>query len=248
MRTPLSIAASLVLLADAQAGFGQARPAPADTARSYPHHLGLTASPQLDQFFTANRALPIGVLYRKQTQPNRAWRARLVSRYEFNSGDAPLLIGNAYREHTGSLELAWGRERWLPLGRRFTAYAGGEVGARLDLYRKNSKIYGALPRYVPIYSPALEKTVADQTESRTTQAIFFQLIAGVRLQISKRLCAEAEAGLPVSFSHQKWNLNGAEYYVSDRVPTGAAVTGDNTYYSISAQLRLVNRLHLIFLF
>ncbi|MDB5267061.1 MAG: hypothetical protein JWP58_101 [Hymenobacter sp.] len=171
-----------------------------------------------------------------------------MGRYDFNSGDAPLLIGNAYREHTGSLELAWGREQWLPLGRRFTAYAGGEVGARLDVYRKSSEYFRALPRYAPVYSPTLETAVTDQKESRNTQAIFIQAVAGIRFQINQRLYAEVEAGLPVNFSHQKWNLYGVEYYVADRVPSGADVRGDNTYYSISAKLLPVSRLHLVLLF
>lgn len=247
MKITLSIITAFLLLASAHASLGQALPLPADTARSYRHHLGLTASPQLAQFFTANRALPIGLIYRQQTRHNRAWRARLVGRYDFNSGDAPLLVGNAYREHTGSLELAWGRERWLPLGRRVTAYAGGEVGARLDVYRKNSEYYRALPRYTPVYSP-LEKAVTDQKESRNTQAVFIQAVAGVRFKISQRMFAEAEAGLPVSFSHQKWSLYGVEYFVADREPSGADVRVDNTYYSISAKLLPVSRLHLVLLF
>ncbi|MBF9220285.1 hypothetical protein [Hymenobacter ruricola] len=248
MKLLFSATAALVLWATVQNTQGQSLLSPADTARTYQHHLGLTASPQLDHFFTANRSLPIGLLYRKQTQPNRAWRARVVARYEFNSGDAPLQIGNSYREHTGSVELAWGRERWLPLNRRFMAYAGGEVGARLDVYRKNSEYYRLLPRFTTGASPLPETAVTDQQEHRTTQSVFLQAFAGIRLRISQRLFAEAESGLPLTFSHQKWNLDGVEYYVSDRTPSGAGNKGDNTYYTIKAQFNPVCRLHCFFLF
>ncbi|WP_201984839.1 hypothetical protein [Hymenobacter rubidus] len=238
----------LLLVLGARTAAAQPTAAVPDTARAYKHHLGLTASPQLDQFFTANRALPIGLLYRRQTRPNRAWRARAVGRYQFDSGDAPLLVGHAYREHTASLELAWGKERWLPLSRRFTAYAGGEVGGRLDLYRKNSEYYRFLPRFNPGYPSYVENAVGEQQESRITQAAFIQAYAGIRLRISQRLYAEAETGLPVTFSHQRWKVDGVEYFLSDRNPTGATNKGDNTYYSLSAQFRPISRIHVFFLF
>ncbi|WP_345236660.1 hypothetical protein [Hymenobacter saemangeumensis] len=57
--------------------FAQAPPpAPADTAR-HQRQMGLTASPQLDNFFTANRSLPVGVLYQRQLTPAKALRLRL---------------------------------------------------------------------------------------------------------------------------------------------------------------------------
>ncbi|MDB5267060.1 MAG: hypothetical protein JWP58_100 [Hymenobacter sp.] len=45
MQNNFSLTAALLLLASAQTSLGQTRPAPADTARHYQHHLGLTASP-----------------------------------------------------------------------------------------------------------------------------------------------------------------------------------------------------------
>lgn len=58
-----------------------AAPAPPDTARAFRHALGLTASPQLDHFFTANRRLPLGLIYKRQLAPGRALRARVVGYY-----------------------------------------------------------------------------------------------------------------------------------------------------------------------
>ncbi|MEJ7664041.1 MAG: hypothetical protein WKG07_33175 [Hymenobacter sp.] len=72
---------SPALLAAALAGPALAQTAPADSARTYRHQLGLTANPQLDHFFTANRSLPIGLLYKQQTKPGQALRLRLVGFY-----------------------------------------------------------------------------------------------------------------------------------------------------------------------
>ena len=240
----------LLLLGTAYSSQAQspAAAAPADTARVYNHHLGLSVSPQLNHFLTANRTLPIGLIYRRQTQPNRAWRARAVGQYQFRSGDAPLLIGNAYREHNASLELAWGKERWLPLSQRFTAYVGGEVGAGLAVYRLASEFYRNVPRDNPGFPSVTQKAVGEQLEKQNTASVFLQALVGIRYTVTRRLGVEAEAGLPVSFSRRKWRVDGTEYFVADRVPTGAGNLGDNTYYTLTAQLKPISRLQLYFVF
>ena len=58
-------------------------PASPDTARLYRREVGLTASPQLAQFFTANRSLPLGVFYQRQLSPTRFLRLRLVGQLSY---------------------------------------------------------------------------------------------------------------------------------------------------------------------
>lgn len=187
MCIPLFFVLSLGLTVPALA---QTTPAP-DTARTYKHQLGLTASPQLDQFFTANRSLPVGVIYRRQTQPNRTTRYRAVGRYAYDRTESPLFLGTAYSQHTASLELALGRERWLPISRRFTAYGGIEGGAYFSLSRKAYKIYhNGFPIYTPGYPPTLGTAVDEGTENWGEQGVFAQVLAGLRFQVSKRFAAE----------------------------------------------------------
>lgn len=247
MKTALffSVALSLGLTASARA-----QTAPADTACSYKNHLGLTASPQLDDFFTANRSLPIGLIYRRQTAPNRTTRYRVVGRYDFNDVNPPALSSSHYREHAGNIELALGREWWLPIGRRVAAYAGAEVGGRLQFYQKDFTSYATLPFFNPGLPPTSAVAETIGRETRAKQGVFFRAVAGVRLRVSRRLYAEVEAGIPVEFSREQYDINANGFFVNTNIPTGTnpSITGLNTFYSVTTQFQPISRLHLVFFF
>ena len=120
------------------AGPAQAQTAPADTARFYKHHLGLTASPVLDHFFTANRSLPVGLLYKRQTAPNRALRFRLVGYYSRRDTLVTDMFSFPATKSAGPDIRNWevnafvGYEWQHSLGRRFRWNYGLEVGGGYD--------------------------------------------------------------------------------------------------------------------
>ena len=121
----------LLLCALALAGPALAQTAPADTARFYKHHLGLTASPVLDHFFTANRSLPVGLLYKRQTTAHWATRYGLVGSYRYDSftDNNPLPTSNDDRSTSlFSVGLYIGREYSRAFSRRWSGIAGLDLG------------------------------------------------------------------------------------------------------------------------
>lgn len=97
---------SHVFLCAALLGWGTSRsasaqaPAPPDTARAYKREFGLTASPQLAHFFTANRSLPLGLIYQRQLTKTKSLRLRLVGQLSYadstNFDDSGFGVVNAY--------------------------------------------------------------------------------------------------------------------------------------------------------
>lgn len=252
-RTSLSVLSRLFVLPLVLGGgavAAQPATAPPDTARSYRHHLGLTASPQLDQFFTANRSLPIGLLYRHQTRPNRAWRVRVVGQSRYFKQEAPLFIGTAYTERTVRLEAAVGLERWYTLSRRVTLFAGLELGGKYNGYRRDYKVYqiGYPVNGIGVPPNTFTTAVSDGVERRPEIGGFIQPMAGLRYFFSKRLYAEMETSAEFYWSQAKFKLNGTFYDLNTSLSLGTGARGDNTYYTFSTRLRPVNSVRLFFLF
>lgn len=107
---------------------------PVDTTATRRHALGLTASPVLDKFFTANRALPVGLVYRRQLRPGRALRLRLVGQYARRDTVTEFL---GYQPGTGTrrwgVAVYVGQEWHRPLAKRLRAYYGAELGLGYSL-------------------------------------------------------------------------------------------------------------------
>lgn len=122
----VALAALLGLSFGGRAQAPGARP-PADTARAARQWLGLTASPVLDRFFTANRALPLGLAYQRNQAGGRFLRLRLSGRYDQRD------TTNNVQFQTGQRR-AWQLGGWVgagwqrPLGQRAKLYYGAEVG------------------------------------------------------------------------------------------------------------------------
>ncbi len=110
-----------------------ATPLPPDTARVFKHELGLTASPQLDHFLTANRALPVGLLYKRHLNARSALRLRVVGQYE----GSRKVDDDTFAHPEGTLRRAWeaqvfgGWEMQRPLAPRWAAGYGAELGLAL---------------------------------------------------------------------------------------------------------------------
>jgi hypothetical protein len=237
------------------AGAVSAQPAtaPPDTARVYQHQLGLTASPQLDHFFTANRSLPIGLLYRQQTRPNRAWRARLVGRYDYDQGTAPLLVGRAYETSILQSEFAGGLERNVRLSPRWQAYAGAETGVRYSAWHTHYKEYTT---NVEVFNPGYPSTrttvVLDGVRKEQLIGIFLQPYAGVRYQLASRISAEVESGLAFYLYRFTYKEDAKAYDTKTGLELFGAgpigVKGNNTFYKFSGKYLPICRIHLFYLF
>lgn len=195
-QVPLLLLAALPFAAAAQT--------PADTASTYRHQLGLTASPQLDQFFKANRSLPLGLFYQRQLTPTKALRLRLVGLMSYadstNATAGPFGVtdgyvsGPSYRRWQLSAFAGYAWQR--PLGRRFTLDYGLEAG--LGYQRQG---FSSARRYP--YPPG--GFVVDYDE-RTTQDFQVQArpFAGFSYRPTARLRLFAETALPLTYTHQRW--------------------------------------------
>ncbi|OGX86058.1 hypothetical protein [Hymenobacter glacialis] len=184
-------------------GAAQAQTASPDTARFYKHHLGLTASPQLDGFFRNNRSLSVGLFYQRQLTQTKSLRLRLVGQLSYadstNFDDNPggvidaYVSGPSYRSGQVQAFAGYGWQR--PLGRRVALDYGLEAGLG---YQRLS--FSAARRYP--YSPG--GFVVDYFE-RTTQAFQVQArpFAGLSYRPTARLRLFAETALPLTYTHQR---------------------------------------------
>ncbi|NVO30767.1 hypothetical protein [Hymenobacter lapidiphilus] len=122
-RWPLLLAAAALPLA------ATAQTAPPDTATTYKHQLGLTASPVLDGFFKNNRSLPLGLLYKRQTKPNQALRVRVVGQYSRRDTTDFATFDKGSTRYFWRAEAYVGYEWQKALGRRVQLGYGAELGA-----------------------------------------------------------------------------------------------------------------------
>ena len=178
---------------------------PADTARTYKHEFGLTASPQLAHFFTANRRLPIGLFYQRQLTPTKALRLRLVGLFSYadsaNFHDNVFDIGIANAYITGPSDRRWQVQAFAgyawqrPLGRRVALDYGLEVG--LGYQRQ-----GLSSAYRYPYQPG---GYVIEYDERTIQDWQVQVrpFAGLSYRPTPRLRVFAETALLLSYTYQQ---------------------------------------------
>ena len=239
----------LLLCSLALAGSAQAQTtAPADTARFYKHHLGLTASPVLDHFFTANRSLPVGLLYKRQTAPNKLWRFGLVLNQDYSRRDenhpSPLPFVKANDEYVyntlgGSVSM--GRE----FARRFSAHWTGTVGAdaSIGFSRYTHEFSHQQAGDVILGTPAGEYRQVDRF--RYYQAALTPFL-GLRYAIWQSLYVSAESTISLAYMRQvidsrSKNINlatGAVNFDTDFGPQNV------TDQSLTLRFRFINQLTL----
>ncbi|UOQ98150.1 hypothetical protein MUN81_01345 [Hymenobacter sp. 5317J-9] len=246
--------AALLGLALPFASLAQTAPAPADTARYYRHHLGLTASPVLDGFFRNNRSLPLGLLYKRQVKPAQALRARAEFIYDFFEQVNPLAVkgqgsGDAYRQTIYRIEAAFGKEYAVVSNKRFAGYvgleAGGFYGTNKRDFEQYTQGYQAIDRNgQPYFTIAVNRG----NSSFNDIGLFVQPLAGVRYQFLRRLYAEAEATLPIRWTRTQFQLQSrVSDFDTGTLPFGSDM-GEDTYYRFTATFRPISTVHLVLLF
>ena len=174
------------------------------------HQLGLTASPQLDHFFTANRSLPLGLLYKRQVRPGQALRVRLVGQYSRRDTTVAFL---GYLPGTGTRK--WeaaayvGYEWQQPLGRRFGYYYGAELGTS---WRQQKD------RLVRDYPNEIGPHYEDASFTTTWWRLVLRPFLGLQWHFSSRLDLFSESAVQVSHQHRhdKGESRGGTQRYDDR--------------------------------
>lgn len=252
------IAFSALLLSLALTGTAQAQPAapvPADTARTYKHHLGLTASPVLNQFFTANRSLPVGLLYKRQTAPNKLWRFGLVVNQDYSRRDEVIRIplpnvksNEEYILNHWGVSASVGQEFIRRFSRRWTGVAGADASVGYSRFTRNSKrqIMGNTNIGMPLTEPIENEQTNYYSYYRASVAPF----CGVRFAIRPYLYASAESSINLAYSRVVSKGTGSVKYLL----TGNVI-GDNnpnlqviTDQAVNLRFRLINQLTLHYQF
>ncbi|MCI1188557.1 hypothetical protein MON38_14095 [Hymenobacter sp. DH14] len=197
-------------------------PAPADTARTYKHALGLTASPVLEGFFRNNRSLPLGLLYKRQAAPHRAWRYGAVFSQQYHERyDPQPKTNNAYTIQNLGVSVSVGQEWQRSLSKRWVGYVGVEVGAGVNRYKEEKE----LQRFVTMNGA--DVIWADNEFFRfLTYSGVIRPLVGVRYHFLPYLYASAEAALEAMYSHTSWDSK----LRTTRTDTGELIVeGSGTY-------------------
>ena len=209
------------MLAAALVGPALAQTVPADTARAYRHQLGLTASPQLDHFFTANRSLPVGLIYKQQLKPGRALRLRLVGFYSrrdstnANPYFTPNTTNIGPNVRTWEVNAFIGYEWQHSLSRRFTWNCGWELGG--GYYHQQTELSLQEILISPIDQSLYVVTINGSpfTHRWMIQGRGF---ANINYAISKRLSFFAETAIRLSYENQKNGGDASETYSDGQPP------------------------------
>ena len=235
-RWPLLLAAALPLAATAQT-------APPDTAATYKHQLGLTASPVLDGFFKNNRSLPLGLLYKRQTKPNQALRLGLVfdQRYA-RRFDTQLRVNPAFTNNLLGAELYVGREWQRPLTSRWVIYTGLDGGLEYSRYKVITE-----EARIGSFNGLDEELFFQRNEIFTRYSVFLRPFLGVRYQFRSFLYASLESIISVRFLSNNYEDESSLTRISTNNILGTAGTKvkDNT---LSTSLRPISQITLHYCF
>ena len=199
---------------------------PPDTARTHRHTFGLTASPQLAHFFTANRSLPIGLLYKRQLTPTKALRLRLVGYYSrrdtsnyWSRVPTSTIVGYIEGPNTTSWELsAYAGYEWQqPLGKRFYYTYGLELGAGWNQLRSEHLLQFSEPTQAQLGTETGTNTISTWTGR-------VRPFAGVHFRMTKTLDLFAESALLVAYSHRQQDIITHTIYFNGTGDGGRSIT------------------------
>ena len=166
---------------------------------SFKNHLGIIASPQLDKFFTANRTLPIGLIYRRQLKPDQAIRFAVLGAYKRQTFTSTIDPEGLKATSTSLLEVMAGYEWQKELSKRWSLYYGSDVGIGFkniiqDDEDKSHPIPAGLAHYTKL---AKDKTVN----------LGIRPFAGLQFKIHKKLHLAVETAISANYSRREYNHN-----------------------------------------
>ena len=242
-----SVAFSGLLLSLALASTAQAQTAtPADTARTYKHHLGLTASPVLDQFFTANRSLPVGLLYKRQTAPNKLWRFGLVvnqdygRRDENNMAPSPAVnVNDEYVRNNWGVGSSVGHEYTHRFSQRWVGTVGADIGLGFSQY--TNQFSTQFPGNQTIGTPPIE--IQQYSRYRYYQAAFAPF-AGLRYALWPSLYISAESSVSLDYALRIQDGKMKTTNLSSNEVTSGNTLTELFDQSFKVRFRLLNQLSL----
>ncbi|MCI1188558.1 hypothetical protein MON38_14100 [Hymenobacter sp. DH14] len=187
-------------------------PALADTARAYKHQLGLTASPVLEGFFRNNRSLPLGLLYKRQAAPYRAWRYGAVFSQQYHERyDPQPKTNNAYATLRYYVEAAVGLEWQKPLTKRWVAFTGADLGAGYSHYRYDQDT----ERFVTMNGADVVLAEKGRSIDKAYSG-FLRPFIGIRYHFLPYLYVSAETTLNLSYTYSSADFGS----VVSRTDTG----------------------------
>lgn len=231
---------SSALLAVALAGPALAQTTPADTARTYKHQLGLTASPQLDHFFTANRSLPVGLIYKQQVKPNQFLRLRLVGFYSRrdSTNDNPYFTPNT--NNVGPNTNTWeanafiGYEWQRSINRRFKWGYGAEIGG--GYYHQQTEI-SLQEILINPTNQALYVVTTNGSPFIHRWIIQGRGFANINYALSNRLVLFAETAIRLIYENEKRGGDASQTFSDGQPPRFGARYSDISTKSFQLEFR-----------
>lgn len=225
---------------------------PADTAKFYKHHLGIAVSPQLDQFFTANRRLPVTLLYKRQTSPHKLWRFGLTLSQDYSRRDDyfPPSIpakGNSndeYKNSYTSVGLAFGREFVKPVSPRWAVVAGADFRIGYAYYSEFLDKTSTFSNPPPVFQSVRGLEYVNKYSAGLAPFI------SLRCVLKPFLYASAESALRLDYQRDVYE--GYSYSVN--VITGQVISGGTSstgqaliYQSVNLSFRMLNQVSIHYL-
>ena len=206
--------ALLGLLLAGPARAQNAAQAPADTARSYKYTFGLTASPVLEYFFTVNRSLPLGLLYKRQLMSHKALRLRLVGYYSrrdtsnyWKGAPTSILVGYIEGPNTTTWDVnAYVGVEWAkPLARRLYGAYGLELGTGWNRTHTD---------YLLQFSQPGQQELGVQTGTETVSIWSAQARPFVSLcyQFTKHLGVFVESAVVMRYTHRQRDRANEQFF------------------------------------
>lgn len=217
-------------------------PAPADSIHLYKHHLGLTVSPVLDGFFTANRSLPLGLLYKHETKTGRLLRLgvqfsqNLNNRLDGTTYPAPAYVNNNFAVNVA---VNVGREYSKSLSRRWTGTVGGDVVfgygyARFHMEGATNSVTNN------------ELALRERTDTNHDYTLALAPFVGIRYSLHRRMYATAEATVNVSLKRLTAKIEGSTTGLTTGSKTDI-IGGSTRYNLVNVAFRPISQLTLHYL-
>ena len=162
---------------------------------SYKNQLGIIASPLLDKFFTANRSLPVGLIYRRQVKPDQAARLSVLGAYKRRTFTSTIAPENLRTTTTSLLEVMVGYEWQKELSARWQFYYGADAGAGYTKYNTKIEITDNVPASYYFSSFGYSNS----------HTLFFTLkpMAGIRFNLSRNLYLATETNIAINYGLTK---------------------------------------------